>query len=55
MKVLDKILHRQLKNKYSENFIQCIVKMLEVDEGKRIDFLSLDAFIKENFPDEDIN
>ena len=52
MKILDRILHRHLKNKYSEKFIQCIFKMLEVDEGKRIDFLALDAFIKENFPDD---
>ena len=53
MNKLEKILNKHLRNRYSEKFIKCIAKMLEFDEGKRIDFLALDDFIKENFPDDE--
>ena len=52
MSKLDKILHKHLKNKYTEKFINVIQKMLEVDESKRIDFLELNDYIYEVFPDE---
>jgi hypothetical protein len=52
MSKLDKILHKYLKNKYTEKFIHLIAKMLETDESKRIDFLELEQYINENFPDE---
>ena len=53
MSKLEKILHKHLKNKYTEKFIQVIAKMLEVDESKRIDFIELDEYIKENLPEEE--
>ena len=52
MSKLDKILHKHLKNKYTENFIKVVELMLEVDESERIDFLDLESIIKEYFPDE---
>ena len=52
MSKLDKILHKYLKNKYTEKFIQLIAKMLETDESKRIDFLELEQYINENLHDE---
>ena len=55
MKKMEHILFKYLGNKYSEKFIKCISKMLEFDEAKRIDFLALDTFIKENFPSENKN
>ena len=50
MSKLDKILHKHLKNKYTEKFIKIVELMLEVDESERIDFLDLEAIIKEYFP-----
>ena len=52
MSKLDKIVHKHLKNKYTENFIKVVELMLEVDESERIDFLDLESIIKEYFPDE---
>ena len=54
MSKLDKILHKHLKNKYTENFIKVVELMLEVDESERIDFLDLDSIINENFPEEQV-
>ena len=51
---LDKILHKHLKNKYTEKFIKIIELMLEVDESERIDFLDLDSIINENFPEKQV-
>jgi hypothetical protein len=52
MSKLDKILHKHLKKKYTENFIKVVELMLEVDESQGIDFLDLESIIKEYFPDE---
>ena len=49
MKKLEKILHKHLKNKYSEKFITVLVKMLEIDEMKRFDFLSIEKYIDDNY------
>ena len=49
MSKIDKILHRYLKNKYTEKFIKMLCCMLEFDEGKRFDFVELDKYISENF------
>ena len=50
MNKLEKILHKHLKNKYSEKFIKVLVKMLEIDEKERFDFISIENYINENYP-----
>ena len=49
MKKLENILHKHLKNKYTEKFITVLVKMLEIDEMKRFDFLSIEKYIDDNY------
>ena len=46
---VEKILHRHLKNKYTEKFIDVLVLMMENDENKRVDFFKLNQFIQDNF------
>ena len=46
---IEKILHRYLKNKYTEKFIQILLLMLETEEKKRMDFVQLDKYLNENF------
>jgi hypothetical protein len=50
MEKVEKILHRHLKNKYTEKFIDVLVLMMENDENKRVDFFKLNQFIQDNFP-----
>ena len=40
-RIINLILHKHLKNNYSERFISILGKMLEIDENKRYDFPSL--------------
>jgi hypothetical protein len=40
-RIINLILHKHLKNNYSERFIFILGKMLEIDENKRYDFPSL--------------
>ncbi len=47
---IDKILHKHFKNKYTEKFIQVLLLMLEIDEGKRCDFVELNDYIYKNYP-----
>ena len=49
MSKIDKILHRYLKNKYTEKFINILEMMLETDEKKRMDFIQFDKYLNENF------
>ena len=53
MSKMEAILHKHLKNKYTKQFIALLTLMLEVDEVKRFDFLELDKYVKENFPDSE--
>jgi hypothetical protein len=53
MEKLEQILHKHLKKKYSEKFIVILVKMLEIDENKRFDFLDIEKYIQENYPDNE--
>ena len=41
------ILYRMMKPRYSDNFIEIILQMINWDEKKRIDFIGLDKSIKE--------
>ena len=50
MEKVEKILHRHLKNKYTEKFIDVLVLMMENDENKRVDFFKLNQFIQDYFP-----
>jgi len=49
MSKIEKILHRYLKNKYTEKFIHILELMLETDEKKRMDFIQFDKYLNENF------
>ena len=53
MNKIENILIKYLNNKYSHKFIQVLVLMMETDENKRVDFISLNKYVKKNFPDED--
>ena len=43
------VLEKYLKFKYSDEFISCVWKMLEVDEGNRMDFVMLKEFVEKKF------
>ena len=43
---IKKVLYHKMKPRYSENFINIILRMINPDERKRIDFISLDKMIK---------
>jgi len=53
MNKIEKILHKNLKNKYTEKFIKVLALMLEIDENKRVDFEGLENYLNENFNDEE--
>ena len=52
MKKIEIVLKKYFNGRYSEKFINCVLKMIEVDERKRIDFLELDNIVKEYFHEE---
>ena len=45
MEEIEKILYKRMKPRYSDNFINIILKMINPEETKRIDFISLDKLI----------
>ena len=53
MNKIEKILHKNLKNKYTEKFIKVLALMLEIDENKRVDFEGLENYLNENFNEEE--
>ena len=46
---IKKVLFKMMKPRYSDTFINVILKMINLDEKKRIDFIGLDKLIKEVF------
>ena len=52
MEKVEKILHRYLKNKYTEKFFKVLLLMMETDENKRVDFCKLNKYIIENFSED---
>jgi hypothetical protein len=52
MEQIEMILKTYFNNYYSQQFIECILKMIEIDETKRFDFIELKEYINENFGDE---
>ena len=53
MKKMETILHKHLKNKYTKKFVDLLLNMLEVDESSRFDFIELNRYLGEEFPDEE--
>ena len=39
------IINNRLKNRYSVNLINLIIKMLQIDENLRMDFIGLESFL----------
>ena len=50
MNIISNIIHNALNSRYSENFINLIIKMLEIDENLRFDFIGLENYISNTFP-----
>jgi hypothetical protein len=53
MNKIEKILHKHLKNKYTEKFIKVLLVMLEIEENKRVDFEGLEKYLVEHFPEDE--
>ena len=49
--LVNKMLDKYMKEKYSDEFIGIISKMINVDEKERIDFIELDKIINEKYTD----
>ena len=47
MKILEKIIRKNVHQNYSENMILLIMGMLEVEQEKRMDFIELEKFVLE--------
>ena len=52
MSRMEKIINKHLKNKYTQKFIKILILMLEIDENKRCDFVQLNDYINEQFPNK---
>ena len=50
MNIISNIIHNALNNRYSENIINLIIKMIEIDENLRFDFIELENYISSIFP-----
>jgi serine/threonine protein kinase len=46
---ITKIIFNTLNGRYSKNFINLIIKMLQIDENLRMDFIELEKFISNIF------
>ena len=45
MNIISEIIISRLFNRYSPNFIKLIIKMLQIDENLRFDFIELEEYI----------
>ena len=50
MNVVSNIINNELKIRYSQNIINLIVKMLQIDENLRFDFIELEEYINNIWP-----
>ena len=50
MNIISQIINKALINRYSQNLINLIIKMLQIDENKRLDFIELEDFISKIWP-----
>ena len=39
--LINQLLKKMMKGRYSDKFIELIIKMIQIDENKRIDFIQL--------------
>ena len=45
MQQISKIIVNKLNNRYSSNFVDLLLKMLQIDENLRMDFIQLESYI----------
>ena len=45
IQAISNIIHHKLKKRYSTNFLNLIIKMLQIDENLRMDFIQLESYI----------
>ena len=50
MNLISQIINYALKNRYSQNLINLIIKMLQIDENLRFDFIELEKYISSIWP-----
>ena len=50
MNFISQIINNTLKNRYSQNLITLIIKMLQIDENLRFDFIELEKYISSIWP-----
>ena len=50
MNVISQIINDALTNRYSQNLINLIIKMLQIDENLRVDFIELEEYISKIWP-----
>ena len=50
MNIISQIINKALINRYSQNLINLIIKMLQIDENKRLDFIELEDYISKIWP-----
>ena len=50
MIVISKIINDSLNQRYSQNFINLMIKMLQIDENLRCDFIELEEYITHTWP-----
>ena len=50
MNIISNIINNALSNRYSEKIINLIIKMLQIDESLRCDFIELERYISSIIP-----
>ena len=53
MNVVSNIINNELKIRYSQNIINLVVKMLQIDENLRFDFIELEEYINNIWPNKE--
>ena len=49
---MERILNKRLDKRYSDKFIDILLKMLEFNENRRMDFIRLSKYLKEIYEDD---
>ena len=50
MNIISQIITQALNTRYSQNLINIIIKMLQIDENLRCDFIELEQYISRFYP-----
>ena len=45
MRQVERVVYKHLKDRYSDDLIDCICGMIEIDENVRFDFIQLEEFM----------